>query len=153
LSIPKKAVKEIVKELRNRENIPSWWESQTYKGDDEEKDRIRAAYDPYLPVPPVGVHRILADEMDLKPGTIYQAIKVIRLEANLPQYNDPTLHAEEFAAIREKARLAKEAAAEAKAAADAEAALSTALAETADTTANQAETEPAAPTEVEQSEG
>ncbi|MGH2509314.1 MAG: hypothetical protein ACRDHZ_18200, partial [Ktedonobacteraceae bacterium] len=33
LTIPKKAVKNIIKELREREHIQSWWEAQTYKGD------------------------------------------------------------------------------------------------------------------------
>jgi hypothetical protein len=109
LSIPKKAVKQIVKALREREHIPSWWESQTYKGDTEEKEKIQNAYQPYLPIPPVGVHRLIADELDLKPGTVYQAIKTIRLELNLPQYNDPSFHAAEFEEIRRKARELKEA--------------------------------------------
>ncbi|HET8844938.1 MAG TPA: hypothetical protein VFN35_25925, partial [Ktedonobacteraceae bacterium] len=106
-AMPKKAVKQIVKALREREQIPSWWETQTYKGDTEEKEKIKNAYEPYLPVPPVGVHRKLADELDLKPGVVYQAIKAIRLEMNLPQYNDPTFHAAEFAEIQRKAREAK----------------------------------------------
>lgn len=92
LSIPKKAVKKIIKEFREREGIPSWWETQTYKGDSEEKEKIKAAYEPFLPVPPVGVHRKIAEELSLKPGIVYQAIKAIRLEMNLPQYNDPTVH-------------------------------------------------------------
>ncbi|HEX6484253.1 MAG TPA: hypothetical protein VF043_35865 [Ktedonobacteraceae bacterium] len=92
LGIPKKAVKKIVKELRDRQGIPSWWEMQTYKGDSEELAKIKAAYEPYLPLPPVGVHKTIADELDLKPGIVYQAIKAIRLEMNLPQYNDPSLH-------------------------------------------------------------
>jgi hypothetical protein len=116
LSIPKKAVKQIVKALREREHIPSWWETQTYKGDEEEKARIKSAYEPYLPVPPVGVHRKIADELDLKPGTVYQAIKTIRTEMNLPPYNDPELHASEFEEIRRRAREAKEAREAAKAA-------------------------------------
>lgn len=106
-AIPKKAVKQIVKTLREREQIPSWWETQTYKGDSEEKEKIKNAYEPYLPVPPVGVHRKLADELDLKPGIVYQAIKAIRLEMNLPQYNDPVHHTAEFAEIQRKAREAK----------------------------------------------
>ncbi len=97
IGIPKKAVKKIVKDLRSRQNILSWWEMQTYKGSEEEKEKIRAAYMPYLPVPPVGVHKLLAEQLALKPGTIYQAIKTIRQELNLPQYNDPELHAEELA--------------------------------------------------------
>jgi hypothetical protein len=92
LGIPKKAVKKIVKELRDRQGIPSWWEMQTYKGDSEELAKIKAAYEPYLPLPPVGVHKTIADELGLKPGIVYQAIKAIRLEMNLPQYNDPALH-------------------------------------------------------------
>jgi len=116
LSIPKKAVKQIVKGLRERESIPSWWETQTYKGDNEEKEKIQGAYQPYLPVPPVGVHRKIADELDLKPGIVYQAIKTIRSELNLPPYNDPDLHASEFEEIKRKAREAREAREAAKAA-------------------------------------
>jgi hypothetical protein len=92
LNIPKKAVKKIIKELRDRQSIPSWWEIQTYKGTSEELDKIKATYEPLLPIPPVGVHKIIAEQLSLKPGTIYQAIKAIRLEMNLPQYNDPVLH-------------------------------------------------------------
>jgi predicted nucleic acid-binding Zn-ribbon protein len=92
LGIPKKAVKKVVKELRERQNIPSWWETQTYKGPAEEKEKIKALYEPMLPVPPVGVHKTIAEQLGLKPGDVYQAIKAIRLEMNLPQYNDPTLH-------------------------------------------------------------
>lgn len=115
LSIPKRAVKQIIKALRDREQIPSWWEAQTYKGDNEEKEKIKVAYEPFLPIPPVGVHRRIADELDLKPGLVYQAIKTIRTDLNLPQYNDPTLHAEEFAEIHRKAREVREAAKAARA--------------------------------------
>ncbi|QBD79029.1 hypothetical protein EPA93_24810 [Ktedonosporobacter rubrisoli] len=96
LGIPKKAVKKIVKDLRSRQCIPSWWEVQTYKGSSEELERIRGAYEPLLPLPPVGVHKQIADQLNLKPGTVYQAIKAIRLELNLPQYNDPELHGPDF---------------------------------------------------------
>ena len=106
LGIPKKAVKKIVKDLRDRQDIPSWWELQTYKGDSEELAKIKGAYEPYLPVPPVGVHKTLAEKLDLKPGTVYQAIKMIRLELNLPQYNDPALHAQELALLRSKSSTA-----------------------------------------------
>jgi len=92
LGIPKKAVKKIVKDLRERQSIPSWWELQTYKGSTEELEKIRAAYEPYLPLPPIGVHKTIAEELTLNPGDVYQAIKAIRLEMNLPQYNDPSLH-------------------------------------------------------------
>ena len=92
LGIPKKAVKKIVKDFRDRQSIPSWWELQTYKGSSEEMEKIRAAYEPYLPLPPIGVHKTIAEELTLNPGDVYQAIKAIRLERNLPQYNDPSLH-------------------------------------------------------------
>jgi hypothetical protein len=121
-SVPKKTVKQIVKNLREREHIPSWWETQIYKGDSEEKEKIQAAYQPYLPVPPVGIHRQIADELDLKPGLVYQAIKTIRQEMNLPQYNDPSFHAAEFDEIKRKAREAREAKEAAKAARAAQAA-------------------------------
>ncbi|HLX56748.1 MAG TPA: hypothetical protein VKR83_06970 [Ktedonobacteraceae bacterium] len=120
LSIPKKAVKKIVKDFRDRNNIPSWWETQVYKGDSEELAKIKAAYEPYLPVPPVGVHKKIADELSLKAGIVYQAIKAIRLELNLPQFNDPTLHADELAALRrQKASTAGETSSEASITADA----------------------------------
>ena len=92
LGIPKKAVKKIVKELRERESIPSWWELQTYSGSSEELQKIREVYLPYLPLPPIGVHKTIAEELALNPGEVYQAIKAIRLEMNLAQYNDPSLH-------------------------------------------------------------
>ena len=92
IGIPKKAVKKIVKDLRERQSIPSWWELQTYKGSIEDLEKIKSAYVPYLPLPPIGVHKKIADELTLNPGEVYQAIKAIRLEMNLPQYNDPSLH-------------------------------------------------------------
>ena len=92
LSIPKTAVKKIIKDFRDKQNIPSWWDLQTYKGDEEEKAKIKAAYEPHLPLPPVGVHKQIAEALELKPGDVYQAIKAIRQEMNLPQFNDPALH-------------------------------------------------------------
>jgi len=92
LNIPKTAVKKIIKELRERRGIPSWWELQTYKGSEEELAKIKELYVTFLPLPPVGVHKNIAQQLSLKAGTVYQAIKVTRHEMNLPQYNDPTLH-------------------------------------------------------------
>jgi hypothetical protein len=122
LSIPKKAVKKIVKEFRDRQHIPSWWEVQTYKGSSEELEKIKALYEPFLPVPPVGVHKQLAEQLNFKPGEVYQAIKTIRQEMNLPQYNDPALHEEELALIREAREQQKAEAEKAKAEAAAKAA-------------------------------
>ncbi len=108
LSIPKKAVKKIIKELRDRRGIPSWWELQTYKGSPEEMERIKNAYTPLLPVPPVGVHKQIADQLELKAGVVYQAIKALRLEMNLPQYNDPSVHGPDFVAKSNKKQEPKE---------------------------------------------
>ncbi|MFL5697631.1 MAG: hypothetical protein ACJ797_11110 [Ktedonobacteraceae bacterium] len=92
LGIPKTAVKKIIKDLREKEEIPSWWELQPYKGSSEELEKIKAIYEPFLPLPPIGVHKQIAEQLSLKPAEVYQAIKVIRQELNLPQYNDPALH-------------------------------------------------------------
>ena len=92
MSIPKAAVKKIIKDLRDRQNIPSWWELQSYKGSSEELEKIKELYEPHLPLPAVGVHKQIAEQLSLKPGDVYQAIKAIRLELNLPQFNDPALH-------------------------------------------------------------
>jgi len=102
IGIPKKAVKQIIKDLREREAIPSWWDAQTYQGDSEELAKIKAAYEVHLPLPPVGVHKQIAEALSLKPGTIYQAIKLIREEMNLPQYNDPALHGLELTPRKQK---------------------------------------------------
>ena len=48
-------------------------------------------------MPPIGIHKKIAEDLSLKAGEVYQAIKAIRLEMNLPQYNDPSLHASELA--------------------------------------------------------
>jgi len=104
LGIPKKAVKKIIKDLREREEIPSWWDLQTYKGPSEELEKIKELYVPLLPLPDVGVHRQIAEKLELKPVTVYQAIKVIRQEMGLPQYNDPALHGIELKPRGKKAQ-------------------------------------------------
>ncbi|WP_376795089.1 hypothetical protein [Thermogemmatispora sp.] len=96
LNIPKSAVKRIIKALREREGLPSWWEVQPYRGNSEELAKIRALYEPFLPVPPIGIHRTIAQQLSLKPAVVYQAIRLIRQELKLPQYNDPSLHAQEL---------------------------------------------------------
>ncbi|HVB61609.1 MAG TPA: hypothetical protein VNE61_10485 [Ktedonobacteraceae bacterium] len=116
LSIPKSAVKKAVKALRDKMSMPSWWEVQAYTGTSEELEKIKAVYEPHMPVPAVGVHKQIAEELSLKPGTVYQAIKQIRLDMNLPQFNDPTVHGEEFVEqLNQKRKAAEEKAAEAAA--------------------------------------
>lgn len=115
LNIPKAAVKKVVKELRDKMNLPSWWEVQAYTGTAEELEKIKALYDPHLPVPEIGIHKSIADQLSLKPGLVYQAIKQIRLDMNLPQFNDPQEHGEEFAETLKRKKEAKIARAEATA--------------------------------------
>ncbi len=92
LEIPKTAVKKIIKDLRDRQHMPSWWDAQSYKGSEEELAKIKVAYEPYLPLPDVGIHKQIAEQLTLKAGDVYQAIKMIRTQMGLPQYNDPELH-------------------------------------------------------------
>jgi hypothetical protein len=95
LSIPKVAVKRAVLDLRARMQLPSWWDLRAYTGSEEDLARIRAAYEPLLPVPEVGVHKRLAAELNLSAMEVYQGIRRIRAEMRLPQYNPPELHAGE----------------------------------------------------------
>lgn len=92
LAIPKSAIKRVIGSLRQRESIPSWWDLQTYHGSSEDLERIRAVYLPLLPTPAVGVHKEIATQLDLPPGIVYQAIKLIRTDLHLPQYNPPEEH-------------------------------------------------------------
>jgi hypothetical protein len=108
LNIPKSGVKKIVKDLRDKMSLPSWWELQTYKGSAEEMEKIREIYLPFLPLPPVGVHKQIAEQLEVKPTEVYQAIKTIRLEMNLPQFNDPALHGIELRPHKAKEEQATE---------------------------------------------
>lgn len=97
LEVPKALVKKAVLELRNEMKLPSWWELQSYHGTQTDLDRIRAAYVPLLPVPPVGIHKQLAADLNLDAGAVYQGIRRIRAEMRLPQYNPPEAHTGEGA--------------------------------------------------------
>ncbi|HST88185.1 MAG TPA: hypothetical protein VLJ14_07395 [Ktedonobacterales bacterium] len=92
LNIPKAAVKKAVLELRQRMQMPSWWELQAYAGTTEDLERIRAVYMPLLPVAPVGVHKQIATDLGLDASVVYQGIRRLRAELRLPQYNPPDLH-------------------------------------------------------------
>ena len=94
LSIPKSAVKQAVRDLRARMQLPSWWDLQAYTGSEEDLARIRTAYEPLLPVPAVGIHKQIAADLRLEPVAVYQGIRRIRAEMRLPQYNAPELHPE-----------------------------------------------------------
>ncbi len=92
LGVPKSAVKRAVLDLRRRMQMPSWWELQAYTGTPEDLERIRTAYVPLLPVPEVGIHRRLAEQLGLDQTAVYQGIRRIRAEMRLPQYNPPETH-------------------------------------------------------------
>lgn len=115
LEIPKTAVKQIIKDLRDRQHIPSWWDAQSYKGSEEELAKIKVLYEPYLPLPNIGVHKQIAEQLTLKAGEVYQAIKMIRAQLGLPQYNDPALHGIELKSRKSaKAKAEESSEAEAK---------------------------------------
>jgi hypothetical protein len=92
LNVPKPVVKQVIQELRASRQLPSWWELQAYKGSDEELERVRERYLPLLPTPPVGVHKQIASELQMDPPQVYQAIRRLRAEMKLPQYNPPESH-------------------------------------------------------------
>lgn len=97
LKVPKPIVKQVVRELRARRQLPSWWELQAYKGSDDTLERIRERYLPLLPVPPVGVHKQIATDLQMDAPQVYQAIRRLRAEMKLPQYNPPESHTSEAA--------------------------------------------------------
>lgn len=97
LKVPKPVVKQVVRELRASRQLPSWWELQAYKGNDETLERIRERYMPLLPVPPVGVHKQIASDLQMDAPQVYQAIRRLRAEMKLPQYNPPDSHTSEAA--------------------------------------------------------
>jgi hypothetical protein len=91
LNVPKGVVKKAVLELRRAIQMPSWWELQAYKGSEADLERIRQAYAPHLPLPEVGIHKSIAAALGLDAASVYQAIRRIRAELRLPQYNPPEL--------------------------------------------------------------
>lgn len=93
LAVPKAVVKKAVLELRARVHMPSWWELQAYTGTPTDLERIRQAYTPHLPLPDVGVHKQIADALNLPPLVVYHGIRRVRAELRLPQFNAPELHA------------------------------------------------------------
>lgn len=99
LNVPKPIVKQVIRELRTSKQLPSWWELQAYRGTDDALARIRERYLPLLPVPPIGVHKQIASELQMDPPQVYQAIRRVRAEMKLPQYNPPATHANESTAV------------------------------------------------------
>jgi len=97
LGVPKPVVRAIVHEVRRRRGMPSWWEAQGFSGSSADLERVKAAYTRYLPLPPVGIHREIAESLGLEPRTVYRGIRKIRTQMGLPQYNAPEEHPEQAA--------------------------------------------------------
>jgi hypothetical protein len=89
LGIAKPAVRAVVRDLRARRGMSSWWEVQGFAGSQADLERIRSTYTPYLPLPPVGIHRQIAESLGLEPRAVYRGIRKIRAQMGLPQYNAP----------------------------------------------------------------
>jgi hypothetical protein len=94
LHLPRILVRKAIFELRQRKGLPSWWELQGFPGTPADLERIRAAYLPLLPVPPIGVHKQLAEQLGLEGHAVYKAIRQIRAQMGLPQFNAPEQHPE-----------------------------------------------------------
>lgn len=97
MTVPKPVVKQVIRELRVKRQLPSWWELQAYKGTEETLERIRERYLPLLPVPPIGAHKQIANDLQMDAPQVYQAIRRLRAEMKLPQYNPPESHRDETA--------------------------------------------------------
>jgi biotin operon repressor len=94
LGLPRSLVRKAVLALRAQRDIPSWWELQAFPGSAADLERLRAAYEPLLPVPPVGVHKQIAEQLGLEPHAVYKGIRQIRAQMGLPQFNPPEQHPE-----------------------------------------------------------
>lgn len=86
MGIPLRAVKDVVKQVRSEQEIPSWWDSNGNLPTPEQIDQIRALYMPHLPAPDVGIHKQIAASLKLSNTSVYQAIGAIRAELELPRY-------------------------------------------------------------------
>ncbi len=88
LAIPINTVKAIVKDLRAQMKLPSWWELSALTLTDEQRAAVRALYLPELPLPEVGVHRHIAEQLGLRSLAVYTEIGALRDELGLPRFNE-----------------------------------------------------------------
>jgi hypothetical protein len=104
---------------------------------------IETLYEPYLPLPPLGIHKIIAKQLRLDEWRVHVAIGLIRKNRNLSRWNEdrddlpPEMREAQKKAYEEKERLKAE-----KAAAEAEAKKAKEAAEATEATAEQAKAEP-----------
>ncbi|MDX2086110.1 MAG: hypothetical protein SFZ03_12070 [Candidatus Melainabacteria bacterium] len=80
---------------------------------------IQALYEPYLPVPPIGIHKILAKQLRMDEWRVHVAIGLIRKSMQLPRWNEDREDLPD--AMREQIRLHQEEKAKKQAEAEAQA--------------------------------
>lgn len=88
LKLPRTLVKKAVNDVRQRLGRPSWWELQQNGVPLEVVEAVKERYVPLLPVPPIGIHRQLAEDLGFSPLHVYRAIGQIRTELGLPKFNE-----------------------------------------------------------------
>lgn len=91
LKLPKTLVKRAVNALRRRLGRLSWWELQQQSVTAEVYAAVKSRYAPLLAdggLPPVGVHRQIAEEANLSTLQVYRAIGRIRTDMGLPRFNE-----------------------------------------------------------------
>ena len=91
LQLPRGLVKRVVNELRRRLGRPSWWDLQRSALPPEVLEAVKPRYLALLaeqPLPPVGIHRQLAGDLDLSTLDVYRAIGLIRADLGLPKFNE-----------------------------------------------------------------
>ncbi|MFM7389580.1 MAG: hypothetical protein ACKO34_03020 [Vampirovibrionales bacterium] len=49
---------------------------------------VQALYEPYLPTPPIGVHKIISKQLRMDEWRVHVAIKLIRKSHHLPRWNE-----------------------------------------------------------------
>lgn len=49
---------------------------------------VKALYEPFLPVPPIGVHKILAKQLRMDEWRVHVAIGLIRKQMAIPRWNE-----------------------------------------------------------------
>jgi hypothetical protein len=91
LKLPKALVKRAVNDLRQRLGRPSWWDTERSAIPSDVLEKVKVRYLALLaeqPLPPVGIHRQLADELGLTSLQVYRAIGQIRADLGLPKFNE-----------------------------------------------------------------
>jgi hypothetical protein len=91
LKLPKTLVKRAVNDLRQRLGRPSWWDTERSAIPSDVLENVKGRYLALLaeqPLPPVGIHRQLAEALGLSSLQVYRAIGRIRADLGLPKFNE-----------------------------------------------------------------